>query len=249
MKVSIVTVCYNSERTIEDTIKSVLIQSYKNIEYIIVDGNSKDKTMQIVKEYEKDFAGRMKWISEKDNGLYDAMNKGICMATGDIIGIINSDDFYTNEFVIENVVKKMVEEDADCLYSDLVFVSENNTNRVVRKWRAGTGSVLWGWNPPHPTTFIKKKIYDTYGLYKVNNQISSDYDLLYKIFKNREIRVAYLRETIVKMRMGGQSTRGIKSTIQGNKEVYATLRENGNKIPIITVILRLLRKINQKVST
>ncbi|WP_438495335.1 glycosyltransferase family 2 protein [Paenibacillus sp. IHBB 3054] len=245
MKVSLITVSYNSEKTIKDTISSVLFQSYKNIEYIIIDGNSKDGTVNIVKEYEPQFNGRLKWISETDKGLYDAMNKGIKLASGDIIGIINSDDMYTDEYVIEKVVKKMNIDNAEILYANLQFVDEYNTEKIVRKWIPGYGSFNLGWNPPHPTTFVRKNIYEHIGLYKSEYKISSDYDFLFRSIQANKVRTSYLNEFIVNMRMGGASTSGIKSTIQGSKEVYNTLKENKVNFPLGIVCLRLLRKLKQ----
>lgn len=246
--VSIITVSLNSENTIRDSVESILMQTYKRIEYIVIDGLSKDNTVSIVKSYEKDFIDKgyiLKIISEKDKGLYDAMNKGIIMANGDIIGIINSDDFYVDEFVIEKVVKKMISENADCLYADLMYVDEENTDKVVRKWKAGKGNFTHGWNPPHPTTFIAKETYKKFGLYKVDYKISSDYDILYRILHKGKAKVTYLEEYIVKMRNGGISTSGINSKIIGNKEIYNTLRENNQRFKLSIVLLRLLIKIKQ----
>lgn len=245
MKVSIITVCYNSERTIEETIKSVLNQSYKDIEYIIVDGNSKDNTLKIVKEYEKKFMTRLKWISESDKGLYDAMNKGIALATGEIIGIINSDDTYVDVNVISKVVDRM--QDSDGLYADLEFVDEKDTSIVVRRWIAGHGKFTRGWNPPHPTVFLKKSVYEKYGKYNEDFKISSDYDLLLRCMYNNKIRMVYLNEFIVRMRMGGESTRGLRSTIQGSKEVYISLKHNKIRYPMLIVFWRLIRKVKQLV--
>jgi glycosyltransferase involved in cell wall biosynthesis len=246
--ISIITVSYNSEKTIKDTIESILGQTYEKIEYIVVDGLSKDNTVSLVKNYEKRFTERgykFKVISEKDNGLYDAMNKGINRATGEIIGILNSDDFYTNELVIEKVVNKIVHESADCLYADLLFVDEKDTNKVVRKWISKKGDFRLGWNPPHPTTFITKKTYQKFGLYKVEYKISSDYDILYKIIHKGKSKVAYLPEYIVKMRTGGKSTSGLKSNFIASKEIYQTLKENNQKFKLPIIFIRLFVKLKQ----
>lgn len=246
--VSLITVSFNSEKTIHDTIESILMQTYEKIEYIVVDGLSKDNTASIAKSYEEKFKGKgftLKIISEKDKGLYDAMNKGITMATGEIVGILNSDDFYTNELVIEKVVSKMQEEKADCLYADLEFVDEDETDKIVRTWRAKKGDFRLGWNPPHPTTFISKETYNKFGLYKVDYTISSDYDLLYRIIHKGRVKVAYLEEFIVKMRSGGRSTSGIKSNIVASKEIYITLKENNQKFKLPIIFIRLLVKIKQ----
>ncbi|MBS4218985.1 glycosyltransferase [Bacillus sp. FJAT-49711] len=246
--ISLITVSYNSEKTIKDTIESVFNQTYKNIEYIIVDGLSNDNTVSIAKNYEKRFAERgsaYKILSEKDKGLYDAMNKGINQAQGKIIGILNSDDIYINNLVIEKVVNKMVSENADCFYADLLFVDENNTNRIVRKWKSGKGDFRFGWNPPHPTTFITKATYQKFGLYKVEYKISSDYDILYKIIHKGKTKTVYLPEYIVKMRSGGRSTSGLKSNIIASKEIYQTLKENTQKYKLPIILIRLFVKLKQ----
>lgn len=246
--VSLITVSFNSQETIKDTIESILNQTYKDIEYIIVDGLSKDNTVAIAKNYENRFVEKgykYKIIAEKDKDLYDAMNKGIKMTGGKIVGILNSDDFYVNEFVIEKVVNKMVSERADCLYADLLYVDEMNTNRVVRKWKAKKGDFRLGWNPPHPTTFITKSTYEKFGLYKIEYKISSDYDILYKIIHKGKSRVVYLEEYTVKMRRGGRSTSGLKSNIIGSKEIYTTLKENNQKCKLPIIFLRLFVKLKQ----
>ncbi len=246
--VSLITVSYNSEKTIKDTIESIYNQTYENIEYIVVDGLSRDRTVSIAKNYETKFLDKgykFKIISEKDKGLYDAMNKGINMAEGKIIGILNSDDFYINEFVIDKVVNKMCSERADCLCADLLYVDELDTNKVVRKWKTKKGDFRLGWNPPHPTTFITKSIYEKFGLYKVDYKISSDYDLLYRIIHKGKCKVTFLPEYIVKMRSGGRSTSGLKSNIIASREIYTTLKENKQRCTLLIVFLRLFVKLKQ----
>jgi glycosyltransferase involved in cell wall biosynthesis len=243
--VSIITVAYNSEKTIKDTIESVLCQSYQNIEYIIVDGKSNDKTIEIASSYKNKFKGRLRIISEEDNGLYDAMNKGITAAKGDIIGIINSDDFYIDNKVIEKVVSRMVRENVDSLYANLVFISDIDKNKIVRTWIAKTGSFRMGWNPPHPTVFIKKSVYEKYGLFNTSFRIAADYDILYRFFEKYKITTTYLNEYIVKMRIGGESTKGIKSNIKGNMEIYSILKKYNQRFCFLVLQIRLLRKILQ----
>jgi len=246
--VSLITVSFNSGKTIRNTIESILMQTYERIEYVVVDGLSKDNTVSIVKEYEQSFNDRgfiLKVISEKDKGLYDAMNKGVTMATGEIVGILNSDDFYSDEFVIQKVVSMMKKENADCLYADLQFVDQDDTSKIVRTWIANKGDFRLGWNPPHPTTFISKETYNKFGLYKVDYTISSDYDILYRIIHKGKVKVAYLQEFIVKMRSGGRSTSGIKSNIVASKEIYTTLKENNQKFKLPIILVRLLGKVKQ----
>lgn len=246
--ISLITVSYKSEKTIAETIESILMQTYENIEYIIVDGLSPDNTVQIAKSYISSFKDKgynFKIISEKDRGLYDAMNKGIKLASGDIVGILNSDDFYVDEHVIEKVAEMMTAENSACLYADLLYVDESDTDKIVRRWKANKGDFRFGWNPPHPTTFIRKKTYDKFGLYRIDYKISSDYDILYRIIHKGKAKTSYLREYIVKMRLGGKSTSSIKSNIISNKEIYNTLKENNQKFKLPIIFIRLLIKIKQ----
>ena len=242
MKVSIITICYNAESTIEDTIKSVVAQDYKNIEYIIVDGLSSDKTMQIVDRYKDDLA---QVISEKDNGIYDAMNKGVSAATGDVVGILNSDDLYAHDHVVSDMVTAMA--DADAVYADLVYVMRDDTDNVTRAWKAGAykkGMFKKGWMPPHPTFFVKKYCYDQYGLYSLRLRSSADYELMLRFIHKYEISVNYHAETIIKMRLGGQSNVTIKNRIAANKEDREAWKMNGLS-PGVATIRKPISKIGQ----
>lgn len=252
MKISLITVAYNSEKTIRDTFETVLKQTYKDIEYIVVDGLSKDNTLKIIKEYKIKFQEKkieFKYISEPDKGLYDAMNKGIKMCTGEIIGIINSDDIYINNGIIEKIVNTFRKEKCDSLYSDLVFVDEYDTSIIKRTWKSGKISKFeLGWSLPHPTFFVKKKCYDNYGLYNSTYRISSDYDILLRFLKKYNISCYYLPIVTVKMRLGGESTSNFKNIILGNKECIDSWRKNGIKINFYTIPLKIIRKIIQKIS-
>lgn len=246
--ISLITVSYNSEQTIKDTIESILNQNYEKIEYIIIDGLSVDSTVEIANSYKSKFNEKgylYTVISEADKGLYDAMNKGVEMAVGEIIGILNSDDFYVNDNVISNVVDMMVVDQSDCLYADLEFVDAKDTSKVVRIWKANRGEFQYGWNPPHPTTFIRKEIYIKVGNYKISMPIAADYDLLYRVINSEIIKISYLQESIVKMRHGGKSTSGIKSNIEGNREIYRSLKENGQRFKLVVIFMRLFRKLQQ----
>lgn len=227
MKVSIITVVRNNATTIKDAIDSVLSQTYENIEYIVVDGASTDGTVGIVKSYGDKIS---KFMSEPDKGLYDAMNKGVKLATGNIVGILNSDDFYIDEFVCERVVKEFEEKGVDSVYADLVFVKPENIDRVVRYYDSSHFSpskFAYGWMPAHPTFFVKKDIYEKYGLFKTDYKIAADYELLTRFLAKNRITYSYLKEPIVKMRMGGASTSGIKSNYILNKEIIRACKENG----------------------
>jgi len=245
MKVSIITPTLNSERFIKDCIESVKNQSYLDIEHIIVDGGSVDSTLKLIKEYENSYD--LKLISGKDNGIYDALNKGIKSSTGEIIGILHSDDFYVHSQVIEKIVKVFLEGNVDSCFADLCYVSKENPNRVIRYWKAGNFDITNfknGWMPPHPTLFVKKEVFDKYGLYSLDYKISSDYEFIVRVLYKFKIRTYYINELIVKMRVGGASNKSLKNVIQKVKEDYRIIQKyklDGCK----TLILKNFSKINQ----
>ena len=213
MKVSLITIAYNSAETIEDTIKSIVAQDYSNIEYIIIDGGSTDNTLSIVDKF-KDSITTI--ISEPDKGIYDAMNKGVQNATGDIVGILNSDDIYADNKVVSRIVEAIGNKDS--IYADLVYVDRDNTDKVTRYWKSGKyrkGIFKKGWMPPHPTFFIKKSCYDQYGTYNLQLKSAADYELMLRMLHKHNISVAYLPEVITKMRVGGQSNATLLNRIQG----------------------------------
>lgn len=251
MKISIITVSYNSSKTIEDTFNSILNQSYNNIEYIIIDGNSKDKTLEIIGEYESKFIDKkieFKWISEKDNGLYDAMNKGIKMATGSYIGILNSDDFYFDEFVVEKILKALENNLTDSLYGNLYYVEENNTNKIVRNWKSKkyqNGLFEKGWQIAHPTFFVKKEVYDKYGLFNLDFRIAADYEIILRFIKKYKISTQFLDEYLIKMRLGGESNQNIKNIIKGNKEIYRAWIINDLNISKTLFLKKIFYKIKE----
>jgi glycosyltransferase involved in cell wall biosynthesis len=245
MKISIITVSYNSAETIEDTIQSVLAQTYKNLEYIIIDGSSSDGTMDIVNKYSSDIA---LVISEPDKGIYDAMNKGVAAATGDIIGILNSDDFYADNKVVEDIAAEIDGAKSDACYADLVYVDRNDTNKVVRKWRAGSyeaGHFRKGWMPPHPTFFVSKKVYDKHGAYNLKLRSAADYELMLRMLHKHEISVTYLPRVITKMRTGGQSNVSLKNRFKANMEDRRAWEINGLKPGPLTLYRKPLSKISQ----
>ena len=245
MKVSIITITYNSESTLIDTIDSVLNQTYKDIEYIIVDGNSTDSTISIIHSYKDKIS---KFVSEKDNGLYDALNKGIALATGDVIGILHSDDFYTNHHIIENIVKTFNQNHADAVYADLFYVDKNNVNKIHRKWKSGhytDGMFLNGWMPPHPTFFVKRSVYDKYGSFNLELVSAADYELMLRFIHKHKIKLTYLPEFIIKMRVGGKSNVSLKNRIRANNEDRKAWRINALNPHFYTLYLKPLRKIIQ----
>lgn len=241
MKITIITVCYNSEKTLKETIESVIKQTYKNYEYLIIDGKSKDKTSEIIKEYEPKFKGKLKWISEKDKGLYDAMNKGIKMSSGDIIGIINSDDVLANENVFQIIIDQFKKEKCDGIYSNLQFLDEETMSKVKRKFIAGKGKYRLGWHPPHPTLYLKKQVFLKYGYYNQKYRIAADYDFMLRILKDNSLKISYIDEFLVHMRTGGVSTNGLKGYYKSFKESYQVLKHNHIKFPLFVNVIRTIK--------
>jgi glycosyltransferase involved in cell wall biosynthesis len=245
VKVSIITSCFNSEKTIEDTIQSVLSQTYSNIEYIIIDGKSTDKTLEIINSHRDKIT---KVVSEEDNGIYDALNKGINLATGDIIGFLHSDDIFAHSNVIENVVKLFKETNTDAVYADLFYVNRKNTNKIIRNWKSGnykSGMFLNGWMPPHPTVYIKKEVYENLGFFNLDFKTAADYELMLRFFHKHKINLTYLKEVTVKMRVGGESNVTLKNRINANKEDRKAWKINNLKPRFYTLWLKPLRKIFQ----
>lgn len=247
MKVSILTVCYNSEVTIEDTIKSVLSQTYTDIEYILIDGKSTDSTIEIIQRHKEGIA---KIISEKDEGMYDAINKGINLSTGEIVGILNADDFYIDENVISDVMSKIEEEKADSLYSDLYYVAAEDTNKVIRNWVSGKYNrqkFLYGWMPPHPTFFVKRSAYQKFGKFNLSLKSAADYELMLRFLFKNKLSTCYLPRPLVRMRVGGMSNVSLKNRIKANKEDRMAWEMNGLKPKSFTLLVKPLRKLIQYV--
>ncbi|CAG0952478.1 MAG: glycosyltransferase [Bacteroidetes bacterium] len=244
-KVSIITVCYNSAETIEVAVKSVLSQQYNNIEYIIIDGYSTDATKSIIEKYQSKITH---FVSEKDAGIYFALNKGIELATGDIIGILHADDLYTSEYVISEVVETFAKSKADAIYANLQYVAKENINKIVRHWVSGPykeNSFLYGWMPPHPTFFVRREIYNKYGFFDTRFTSAADYELMLRFIHKCKIGVSYLNKVIVKMRMGGKSNKSVFNRIKANTEDRKAWVVNGLKPYFFTLYLKPLRKITQ----
>lgn len=243
MKVSIITVCFNSAKTIEDTINSVLNQDYLDIEYIVIDGGSNDGTQDIIKKFHENIAS---WVSEPDLGMYDAMNKGIARATGEIIGILNSDDVYISTQVVSQLINAMNDAKADIVFADLILVDPNNLNKVLRYYDSGRfkpSRFRWGWMPAHPTVFVKKKYYDKVGPFALDYEIAADYEMLIRILAIEKAPFAYLPKAVVRMRAGGASTAGLVRNWILNKEIVRGCKANG----IYTNMAMLLLKIPAKI--
>lgn len=245
MRVSIITIAYNSAETIEDTIKSVIAQDHDDVEYIIIDGASKDGTMDIVRRYGDQISVV---ISEPDKGIYDAMNKGVQAASGDIIGILNSDDYYADEHVLSDVVTKFDSDGCDGLYADLVYVNRELPDKVVRFWQAGEykpGQFKKGWMPPHPTFFVTKSCYDQFGIYSLELRSAADYELMLRFIHKHKIRICYLPRVITHMRLGGQSNVTLKNRIKANKEDRMAWKMNGLEPGKLTFLRKPLSKLTQ----
>ena len=243
MKVSIITVVYNRADVIRDTIESVLSQTYKNIEYIIIDNASTDGTINVVNEYKDQIS---KIISEPDNGLYDAINKGINYATGDIIGLIHSDDFYLDNLVIQRVVDTFKKENKHMLFADLLYIKGDNKDKVLRYYSAKNFTVKklkYGFMPPHPTLFVKKEVYEKYGLYKIDYKIAADYEMFVRLLLVNKLSFSYIHLPIVKMRVGGVCSGGIRRKIECNIEVLRAIRSNGLKANHLVLLKKYPIKI------
>lgn len=249
MKVSIITVTYKSAATLSRTLRSIEQQTYPNIEHIIIDGESPDATIPIIHDYAARHSN-VRFISEKDKGIYDAINKGLRMATGEIIGILNSDDTLASKDTIAHIVKTFEETGADLTYGDLVYcryIEIEKQLHVVRNWVSNDfnpASLRFGWMCPHPTLYLRKRVYDEQGLYKTNYRISADYDFILRVFSKSQYKKAYIPEVLINMELGGVSNRDMRSMYRKTKEDIRVLKENG-QFHFYTILAKNLRKIGQ----
>ena len=244
MKISIITACYNSAATISDTLQSVSVQDFKNIEHIIIDGASSDDTMGIVRR----FPHVSKVVSEKDKGIYDAMNKGIALASGDVIGILNSDDVYTSGSVISKVMKKFEQENTDAVYADLQYVKYDDLQKVTRTWHSGNFSkrkFYYGWMPPHPTFFVRRHVYEKIGNFNSSLRSAADYEFMLRVLVKNNFKAQYIPEVLVKMRTGGMSNATIGHRLRANREDREAWRINNITPYFFTIPFKPLRKVLQ----
>lgn len=245
MKFSLITVSYNSAATIRDTIQSVIAQTHRDIEYIIVDGRSSDQTGEIVREFGSHIGT---FVCEKDNGIYDAMNKGIRLAQGGVIAFINSDDFYASPDVISQINHVFESTDADCVFADLDYVERNDVARVIRKWRSQpfeAGAFGKGWHPAHPTFFARREMFDKYGGFDESLRISADYELMLRFLEVKRAKSVYLPAVLVKMRDGGESNRSVKNILKANIECYRSFARNGLKVSPFLMVRKPFSKLFQ----
>lgn len=246
MKISIITVCWNSEKYLKTAIESVLYQTLEDIEYIIIDGGSTDDTLNIIKQYEPLFEGRMKWISEKDNGIYDAMNKGIKISTGDIVGLLNSDDFYLSRNVLQKIVEIFFTKKVDSIYANLFYVDAENTDKIIRKWITGSKAPFSkGWHPAHPSFFVRKDVYNKYGVFNLDFKIAADFEIMLRFLEKYSITSYYLNEFILKMRLGGESNKSFNNIRKGKNEILNSFKLNNIKVPFYYPYKRWMSKILQ----
>lgn len=246
IKVSIITTTYNSAKTVASTIESVLSQTYPNIEYWIIDGNSSDRTLDIIKKYQERFNGRLHYLSEKDKGIYDAMNKGISKSSGDIVGILNSDDYFTSDDIIENVVKAFADNKLDAVYGDIHFIDGSNPDKIVRYYSSAMFKPFWlrfGFMPAHPSFYVKREVYEKCGNYSLDYKIASDYDMMVRLFHKYQIRTKYLKKDFVTMRTGGVSTKSIKNRILITKEDVKACKRYGLYTNMFFISTKYLYKI------
>jgi glycosyltransferase involved in cell wall biosynthesis len=244
MTISIITASYNSAATIGDTLQTVSMQNYDNIEHIIVDGASSDNTLEIVSY----FPHVSKVISEKDNGIYDAMNKGVAQATGDVVGILNSDDVYTDRYVISKVMNEFEKKNTDVVYADLQYVKFNDLQKVTRTWHSGKFSrrkFYFGWMPPHPTFFVRREVYEKIGNFNSSLRSAADYEFMLRVLLKNDFKASYIPEVLVKMRTGGMSNATLRHRLHANREDREAWRINNITPYFFTIPFKPLRKVLQ----
>jgi glycosyltransferase involved in cell wall biosynthesis len=234
--------------TIKTTIESVLSQNFVDYEYIIVDGGSIDGTLDLIKTYESKFNNNLKFISEPDNGIYDAMNKGINIATGEIIGFLNSDDLYIDNNVLSIINDKFNQHNTDSLIADLYYVKRENIDTIIRKWSTGKfkkGSFRKGWHPAHPTFFVKNKIYKKYGGFNLSLKLAADFELMLRFLEKEQVSNFYFDKCIIKMRLGGETSKNFKNIFAQNKECIIAFKLNSLSVPLLYPFFRILPKFIQ----
>jgi glycosyltransferase len=245
LKISIITAVLNGSNTIGDTLESILNQLYKNVEHVIIDGGSTDETLEILKRYKN---RRTKIISEPDGGVYDALNKGVQLSSGDIVGILNGDDFYAHDQVLNRVADVFEKKKVDSCYGDLQYVDRDNTSKMIRYWKSSRyrpGKFSYGWMPPHPTFFVRKEIYEKFGTFNTNLKIAADYELMLRFLERFKISTHYIPEVLIKMRVGGMSNRNLRNMFIKSCEDYKAWKVNDLKSRFYTIPLKNFLKIPQ----
>lgn len=244
MTISVITATFNSAATVRDTLECIAQQDYPHVEHIIVDGLSKDNTLGIVTE----FPHVSKVLSEKDKGIYDAMNKGVGLATGDVIGILNSDDFYCHPRILSLVMAAFEDPSVDAVYGDLHYVQQHDTEKITRRWKAGrfrVNNFYYGWMPPHPAFFVRRRVYEQAGVFNTTLRSAADYELMLRVLLKHKMKAAYIPEVLVKMRAGGMSNVTLKNRLRANTEDRKAWELNEMKPYFFTIWLKPVRKILQ----
>ncbi len=244
--ISIITATFNSAKTLKDTIQSVLRQTNKDFEYLIIDGGSTDETIDIVKSYESEFSGRLKWVSEKDQGIYDAMNKGIKMASGDVVGILNSDDYFTSDDILQTVDNAFKSHEIGAIYGDIHFIRDGNPQKCVRYYSSRMFRPFWlrfGFMPAHPSFYCKREVFEKAGLYSLDYKIGADYEMMVRLFKRHKIKSLYVNKDFVTMRTGGASNNNVRSRLTLIEEDVKACRVNGIYTNRFFIMLKFLYKI------
>jgi glycosyltransferase involved in cell wall biosynthesis len=246
MKISIITVVYNNEKTISDAMNSVISQNYGNIEYIVIDGGSTDNTVNLINQHKDKLSY---FVSEKDKSLYDGMNKGILASTGDVIGILNSDDLYQDSNVIKEVMEQFNNNlDLDILYGNLVYVKNEDINKVIRYWKSKSYYSHFFENgnvPPHPALFVRKTVYNEVGLFNLNYKLAADYELMLRMLRKNNFNTKYINRLIVKMRLGGATNQSFTNIVNQNDEILKAWKNNGLKPPLKLMPLRIIKRLLQ----
>ena len=245
MKVSLITVVYNAGQFLHDCLQSVTLQTHPDIEYIIIDGGSVDSSMSVIKQY----SGRVNiLVSERDHGIYDAINKGISMASGEVIGLLHADDFFADERVIADVANAFTSQEADLVYGDLWYVNRQHPDKIIRKWKSkpfDQQSMAWGWMPAHPTFYARRRLFEKWGNYNLKFKTAADYELMLRFLYLNKSNSVYLDRVFVKMRVGGISNRSIYNRLQANYYDMEAMRHHHIKWPWLKVLIKPLRKVNQ----
>jgi glycosyltransferase len=244
MKISLITPVFNNASEIEETLHSVFSQDIPNLEYIVIDGGSTDGTLDILKKYSDKISIL---VSEKDKGLYHALNKGFSIASGDILGLIHSGDLFAQNDILKKIGSKFIESDIDVLYGDLVYVQKIQPSKIVRYWKSGNfsnGRLAWGWVPPHPSLFMKREHYQKLGPFNTDYKISADYDLMLRVLKDSDLKIHYLPEVLVRMRTGGKSNNSFKNLIDKSIEDWKIIRKNRSG-HLHTLFFKKFSKISQ----
>ena len=253
MKISIITIVYNNKKTMLDAMDSVLSQECDDLEYIIVDGASTDGTVEVVRDIIAKYPARnIKFISEKDEGIYDAMNKGIGLATGEIVGLLNSDDVYVDNLVLKKVAGVFADPSVDICYADLVYVDKFDLNKVVRYWKSREyqdGLFSKGWAPPHPTFFVRRKVYEKYGMFDLSYSMGNDVDLMMRFLNKYKLKSVYIPDVFVKMRLGGVSNKHFLNIVRQNMELFRAGKKNDIKIFLpVFMFSKIIARISQYIS-